>query len=139
MTYKFCLLILNFLITNFVSGNLNKICIYWTLHFVIQGIFPLLLWQQDTPVPGTYDLKDFVEELQTNPVRPTYGFKNAGRKRDADPSRKGSHLMPGLYKHATCVDQLDKQKVTYSFKACDRYHTPTALVGYIDKVTCSSE
>ena len=92
------------------------------------------LWQQDTPVPGTYDLKDFVEELQTNPVRPTYGFKNAGRKRDADPSRKGSHLMPGLYKHATCVDQLDKQQVTYGFKACDRYHTPTALVGYIDKV-----
>ena len=42
--------------------------------------------------------------------------------------------MPGLYKHATAVDQLDKQQVTYSFKACDRYHTPTALVGYIDKV-----
>ena len=42
--------------------------------------------------------------------------------------------MPGLYKHKTCVDQLKTQQKTYSFKACDRYHTPTALVGYIDKV-----
>ena len=42
--------------------------------------------------------------------------------------------MPGLYKHRTCVDQLATQQKTYSFKACDRYHTPTALVGYIDKV-----
>ena len=42
--------------------------------------------------------------------------------------------MPGLYKHRTCVDQLGTQQKTYSFKACDRYHTPTALVGYIDKV-----
>ena len=42
--------------------------------------------------------------------------------------------MPGLYKHRTCVDQLERQQKTYSFKACDRYHTPTALVGYIDKV-----
>jgi len=67
-------------------------------------------------------------------VTTTYGFKNAGRKRNADPSRKGEQLMPGLYKHTTCVDQLRKQQVTYNFKACDRYHTPTALVGYIDKV-----
>jgi len=67
-------------------------------------------------------------------VRTTYGFKNAGRKKNADPSRKGSALMPGLYKHKTCVDQLETQQKTYSFKACDRYHTPTALVGYIDKV-----
>ena len=42
--------------------------------------------------------------------------------------------MPGLYKHRTCVDQLETQQKTYSFKACDRYHTPTALVGYIDTV-----
>ena len=67
-------------------------------------------------------------------MRTTYGFKNAGRKKNADPSRKGSALMPGLYKHRTCVDQLERQQKTYSFKACDRYHTPTALVGYIDKV-----
>ena len=67
-------------------------------------------------------------------MRTTYGFKNAGRKKNADPSRKGSALMPGLYKHRTCVDQLGTQQKTYSFKACDRYHTPTALVGYIDKV-----
>ena len=67
-------------------------------------------------------------------MRTTYGFKNAGRKRNADPSRKGDLLMPGLYKHGTSVDQLNKHQVTYSFKACDRYHTPTALVGYIDKV-----
>ena len=94
----------------------------------------LIKYYQDTPIPGAYDLKDFVQELQGNPVRTTYGFKNAGRKKNADPSRKGSVLMPGLYKHRTCVDQLETQQKTYSFKACDRYHTPTALVGYIDKV-----
>ena len=93
-----------------------------------------LIKYQDTPIPGAYDLKDFVQELQGNPVRTTYGFKNAGRKKNADPSRKGTALMPGLYKHRTCVDQLGTQQKTYSFKACDRYHTPTALVGYIDKV-----
>ena len=72
-------------------------------------------------------------------MRTTYGFKNAGRKRNADPSRKGDMLTPGLYKHATAVDQLDTQQVTYSFKSCDRYHTPTALVGYIDKVFCTKK
>ena len=97
-----------------------------------------MLWFQDTPVPGSYELKDFVEEMHGKPVRTTYGFKNAGRKRNADPSRKGDKLMPGLYKHGTSIDELNKQHVTYSFKSCDRYHTPTALVGYMDKVFCRS-
>ncbi|XP_067030127.1 protein STPG4-like [Acropora muricata] len=94
---------------------------------------------KDTPVPGTYDLKNFVQDLQFNPISKTYGFKNTGRKKNADPSRRGSYLMPGLYKHFTCVDQLEKQQISYNFKACDRYHTPTALVGYIDKEFANSE
>ena len=40
-----------------------------------------LLRQQDTPVPGTYDLKDFVEESHGNPVTTTYGFKNARKEK----------------------------------------------------------
>ena len=72
--------------------------------------------------------------MNSNPVRTSYGFGNAGRKKDADPSRKGDLLMPGLYKHYTSVDKMDKRKVTYSFKACDRYNTPCAQVGYADKV-----
>ena len=95
-------------------------------------------WFQDTPVPGSYELKDFVKEMHGKRVITTYGFKNAGRKRNADPSRKGDKLMPGLYKHGTSIDELNKQHVTYSFKSCDRYHTPTALVGYMDKVFCRS-
>ena len=97
-----------------------------------------MLWFQDTPVPGSYELKDFVKEMHGKRVTTTYGFKNAGRKRNADPSRKGDKLMPGLYKHGTSIDELNKQHVTYSFKSCDRYHTPTALVGYMDKVFCRS-
>ncbi|KAK2547343.1 Protein STPG4 [Acropora cervicornis] len=94
---------------------------------------------KDTPVPGTYDLKNFVQDLQFNPISKTYGFKNTGRKKNADPSRRGSYLMPGLYKHFRCVDQLEKQQISYNFKACDRYHTPTALVGYIDKEFANSQ
>ncbi|XP_066026586.1 protein STPG4-like [Pocillopora verrucosa] len=94
---------------------------------------------KDTPVPGSYELKDFVKEMHGKPVRTTYGFKNAGRKRNADPSRKGDKLMPGLYKHGTSIDELNKQHVTYSFKSCDRYHTPTALVGYMDKEFVKSQ
>ena len=88
-------------------------------------------------MPGAYELRDFISDMNTNPVKTTYGFKNAGRKRNADPSRKGNFLMPGLYKHNTAVDGLEKKQITYNFKACDRYHTPTALVGYIDKVSNS--
>ncbi|EDO41264.1 predicted protein, partial [Nematostella vectensis] len=82
---------------------------------------------KDTPVPGTYDIKNFVQDMEGNPIKPTYGFKNAGRKKDADLSRKGTTLMPGLYQYSTSVDKLDQRKVTYSFRACDRYHTPCAL------------
>jgi hypothetical protein len=72
--------------------------------------------------------------MYSNPIKATYGFKNTGRNKNADPSRTGTILMPGLYKHVTEVETLDKKKITYNFKACDRYHTPCALVGYIDKV-----
>ena len=72
--------------------------------------------------------------MNSNPVRTTYGFANAGRKREADQSRKGVLLMPGLYKHNTSINKLEKRQITYSFKACDRYHTPCAQVGYADKV-----
>lgn len=72
--------------------------------------------------------------MKANPIKSTYGFKNAGRTKKADQSRTGGALMPGLYKHTTEVDKMDQKKITYNFKACDRYHVPTALVGYIDKV-----
>lgn len=89
-------------------------------------------------MPGTYDVKDFVDDLKGNPIKSTYGFKNAGRKKNADLSRTGNTLMPGLYKHTTEVDKMEKQQITYSFKSTDRYHVPTALVGYIDKVIKSN-
>ncbi|XP_031563978.1 protein STPG4-like [Actinia tenebrosa] len=94
---------------------------------------------KDTPVPGAYESKDFVRDINSNPIKATYGFKNTGRKNNADPSRTGTTLMPGLYKHVTEVDKMDKKQITYSFKSCDRYHTPAALVGYIDKEFVKSQ
>lgn len=86
-------------------------------------------------MPGAYESKDFVGDMSSNPIKATYGFKNTGRKKTADPSRTGTILMPGLYKHMTEVDKMDRKQITYSFKSCDRYHMPTALVGYTDKVS----
>ena len=93
------------------------------------------LYQQETPNPGAYDIKDFVQEMDTVPIRQTYRFRDSGRKKTADNSRKGVTLMPGLYKHRTFVDDIGKRQITYSFKGCDRYHVPTALVGYMDRVS----
>ncbi|KAK3715075.1 hypothetical protein QZH41_012132 [Actinostola sp. cb2023] len=94
---------------------------------------------KDTPVPGTYEIKDFVDDMHGNPIKSTYGFKNAGRTKNADPSRRGSTLMPGLYKHTTEVQRMDEKKITYNFKSCDRYSMPSALVGYIDKEYLKSQ
>ena len=83
-------------------------------------------------------MKTFVEDLDATPISKTYGFKSHGRKKDADPSKKGKFLMPGLYKHKGFVDELKKRKVTYNFKGTDRNETAAVVVGIKDKVGCQS-
>ncbi|XP_002733364.1 protein STPG4-like [Saccoglossus kowalevskii] len=94
-----------------------------------------LWWRKnirETPVPGTYDNKDFLEEfLERKPM--TYSFKSEGRKRDLAiiKWRRGDMLMPGAYEHSEMVKDLDKSINTYSFRNTDRYRIE--LPGQRDK------
>ncbi|XP_013373059.1 PREDICTED: uncharacterized protein C2orf61 homolog isoform X2 [Chinchilla lanigera] len=86
----------------------------------------------NTPIPGTYHLKTFIEESLLNPVVATYNFKNEGRKKPPLVQRNNPVVndLP-LYKPADFLDLLKKQVATYSFKDQPR-PSPSTLV-YKDK------
>ncbi|KAF6321799.1 sperm-tail PG-rich repeat containing 4 [Rhinolophus ferrumequinum] len=82
----------------------------------------------NTPIPGTYHLKTFLEESQLNPVRATYGFKNEGRKKP--PLVQRNNPVPTdlpQYMPPELLDLLKKQMTTYSFKDKPR-PSPSTLV-----------
>uniref|UniRef100_A0A6I8P0D3 Sperm-tail PG-rich repeat containing 4 n=1 Tax=Ornithorhynchus anatinus TaxID=9258 RepID=A0A6I8P0D3_ORNAN len=90
-------------------------------------------WGNDTPSPGFYPIRDFLQESLLNPVRPTYGFKGEGRKRASilewrDPNLPDTpRFMPPDF-----LELLSKQKATYSFKNTPRKSSQTLT--YKDKV-----
>ncbi|XP_049640991.1 protein STPG4 [Suncus etruscus] len=71
----------------------------------------------NTPTPGTYNLKTFIEEGLSNPVTATYNFKNEGRKRPPLVLRNDPVFtdLP-QYMPPDFVELLSKQLATYSFK-----------------------
>ncbi|KAL4700607.1 hypothetical protein H8959_014611 [Pygathrix nigripes] len=82
----------------------------------------------NTPIPGTYHLKTFIEESLLNPVIATYNFKNEGRKKPPLVQRNNpvlndlpQHMPPDF------LDLLKKQAATYSFKDKPR-PSPSTLV-----------
>ncbi|RXM34429.1 Calmodulin [Acipenser ruthenus] len=75
---------------------------------------------KESPIPGTYEIRDFIREAQLNPVKQTYCFKGEGRKKGVGAARKGDLLLPGAYSHTDCIQLLEKQQVTYSFKNSPR-------------------
>ncbi|KAM4607918.1 protein STPG4 [Polymixia lowei] len=75
---------------------------------------------KDTPVPGHYDILDFIEEADLNPVRKTYGFKGLGRKAQTQPVRHGDILLPGAYNYNDSIQEVLKRQTFYSFKNCPR-------------------
>ncbi|CAH1793150.1 unnamed protein product [Owenia fusiformis] len=78
-------------------------------------------WRKDireTPLPGTYDHYDFIDEVDKK--QNTYRFKSDGRKRDAHPWHKGAALMPGAYEHKDFLSNFDKFNTTYGFKSTKR-------------------
>ncbi|XP_054963980.1 protein STPG4 isoform X1 [Pan paniscus] len=82
----------------------------------------------DTPIPGTYHLKTFIEESLLNPVIATYNFKNEGRKKPPLVQRNNPVLndLP-QYMPPDFLDLLKKQVATYSFK--DKpWPSPSTLV-----------
>ncbi|XP_048660382.1 protein STPG4 isoform X3 [Marmota marmota marmota] len=86
----------------------------------------------NTPIPGTYHLKTFIEESLLNPVAATYNFKNEGRKKPPLVQRNNPVLndLP-LYMPPDFLDLLKKQSASYSFKDKPR-PSPSTLV-YKDK------
>ncbi|XP_060040843.1 protein STPG4 [Erinaceus europaeus] len=82
----------------------------------------------NTPIPGTYHLKTFIEESLLNPVIATYNFKNQGRKKPPLVQRNDPvlHDLPH-YMPPDFMDLLKKQVATYSFKNQPR-QSPSRLV-----------
>nr|XP_023011395.1 protein STPG4 isoform X3 [Maylandia zebra] len=75
---------------------------------------------KDTPIPGTYHVRDFVEEADLNPVKKTYGFKGVGRKTQTLGVRKGDLLLPGAYEYTDSTQEVLMHQASYSFKNCPR-------------------
>ncbi|XP_029962392.1 protein STPG4 [Salarias fasciatus] len=75
---------------------------------------------KDTPLPGVYHIRDFIEEANLNPVRQTYGFKNVGRKALTLSVCKGDLLLPGAYDYTDFTQEVLKHPASYSFKNCPR-------------------
>ncbi|XP_028621009.1 protein STPG4 [Grammomys surdaster] len=82
----------------------------------------------NTPIPGTYHLRTFIEEALLNPVRITYNFKNEGRKRpplvlrnDPVPTDLPQYSPPDF------LELLKNQMASYSFKDKPR-EDPSSLV-----------
>nr|XP_058934321.1 protein STPG4 isoform X2 [Kogia breviceps] len=82
----------------------------------------------NTPNPGTYHLKTFIEESLLNPVTATYSFKNEGRKK-TPLLRRNDLVLNDLpqYTPPDFLDLLKKQVATYSFKDKPRSN-PSTLV-----------
>ncbi|XP_070577116.1 protein STPG4-like [Ptychodera flava] len=87
---------------------------------------------RETPVPGSYDTKDFLEEMLEKKPK-TYSFKSEGRKRELAVIRwrQGETLLPGAYNHRDLPDELDKTINTYAFRDTHRYRRE--LPGQRDK------
>ncbi|XP_008064398.1 uncharacterized protein C2orf61 homolog, partial [Carlito syrichta] len=82
----------------------------------------------NTPIPGTYHLKTFLEDSLLNPVITTYNFKNEGRKKPPLVHRNNPVLndLP-QYMPPDFLDHLKKQAATYSFRDKPR-PSPSGLV-----------
>ncbi|XP_026165659.1 protein STPG4 [Mastacembelus armatus] len=90
-----------------------------------------LVTLKDTPIPGLYHIRDFIEDAELNPVKKTYGFKGVGRKAQTPGVRKGDLLLPGAYDYTDSTQDALRHKASYSFKNCPRPNTVT--LGIRDK------
>ncbi|XP_072491762.1 protein STPG4 isoform X2 [Notamacropus eugenii] len=77
---------------------------------------------KETPIPGTYTVRDFLEESQLNPVTLTYNFKNEGRKKIPLMEMKRDITLPDIPKYLppNFIDLVSKQMASYSFKDTPR-------------------
>ncbi|XP_010903180.2 protein STPG4 isoform X1 [Esox lucius] len=85
---------------------------------------------KETPIPGSYHVRDFIEEAGLNPVPRTYGFKGSGRDFPMQ-LRKGDLLLPGAYDFIDSTQDALRRQTSYSFKNCPRPNNYT--LGIRDK------
>ncbi|KAA0717683.1 Protein STPG4 [Triplophysa tibetana] len=79
------------------------------------------VFDKNSPIPGTYHIRDFIEEMGLNPVTKTYGFKSTGRRDNLMICvRKGDVLLPGAYNFTDSTNEALRHQATYSFKNCPR-------------------
>lgn len=91
---------------------------------------------QETPIPGAYRVKGFVDDLHRS--RGTYGFRDSSRAKSASHQRferTGQLLLPGEYRTVDSLHSLGMKKMTYGFKATQRDEGPKIGHGYGDKVS----
>ncbi|XP_030234086.1 protein STPG4 [Gadus morhua] len=86
---------------------------------------------KDTPIPGHYPIRNFLEEAALNPVRRTYGFKAPGREARNVWPRRGEMLLPGAYNYTDTIQEGLKRQASCSFRSCPRSHNLT--LGIRDK------
>nr|XP_060635852.1 protein STPG4 [Anolis sagrei ordinatus] len=86
-----------------------------------------------TPVPGTYSIRDFLQDALLNPVGPTYSFKGEGRKKMPIFQQRHDRTLPDVkpYYPPSLTTLLKKTTETYSFKSIPR-QSPMHL-SYRDK------
>ncbi|CAK8678197.1 unnamed protein product [Clavelina lepadiformis] len=78
---------------------------------------------KETPVPGTYEQRDFLQEKELNRIKTTYNFKGEGRKRKPGVVINGEILLPGAYEHGDFLQDLEKLPLSYQFRNSGRKKT----------------
>ncbi|KAJ8359734.1 hypothetical protein SKAU_G00162590 [Synaphobranchus kaupii] len=86
---------------------------------------------KDSPNPGRYHVRGFIEEAALNPVSKTYGFQGTGRNAPLPLVRKGDLLLPGAYSYTDSFQETLQRPAYYSFKNCPRPQSCT--LGVRDK------
>ncbi|XP_033102492.1 protein STPG4-like [Anneissia japonica] len=81
---------------------------------------------RETPVPGAYESRDFLADLET--MDASCAFKSEGRKRQVQ-QKRGAILLPGAYQQHDLTYNLEHKHMTYTFKNTER----TELPGFRDK------
>ena len=74
---------------------------------------------RETPVPGTYEYQDFLEENNNRPTTIcTASFRAEARKNHR--GNHGEYLLPGAYQYNDFIEDLRKKKTVSAFKSSGR-------------------
>ncbi|KAM4041100.1 protein STPG4 [Anomaloglossus baeobatrachus] len=85
---------------------------------------------RESPHPGTYNVRDFIQDAKLNPVQQTYSFKGQGRKKPLSTAGSGDALLPGCYKFSEFRDLVEQLPRPSSFRSTSR---SAVLLGVKDK------